>query len=30
MFLMPYRGSLLDEVEFAREVPSNLRPLTVA
>jgi hypothetical protein len=29
-FLMPYRGRLFDEVEFARGVPPNLRPLTVA
>jgi hypothetical protein len=27
---MPYRGRLFDEVEFARGVPPNLRPLTVA
>ena len=30
VFLMPYRGRLFDEVEFARGVPPNLRPLTVA
>jgi len=30
VFLVPYRGRLFDEVEFARAVPPNLRPLTVA
>jgi hypothetical protein len=30
VFLMPYRGRLFDEVEFAPGVPPNLRPLTVA
>jgi len=27
---MPYRGGLFGEVEFARGVPPNLGPLTVA
>jgi hypothetical protein len=30
VFLMPYHGRFFDEVEIARAVPPNLRPLTVA
>jgi hypothetical protein len=30
VFLTPYRGRLFGEVEFARGVSPNLRPLTVA